>query len=155
LIFNAGRLVYSLAVGDFNNDHVQDLATTNDGPVQLGGGFSILLGNGNGTFGMPLHFELAGGFMGSIAMGDFNSDGNHDLILGTAGAFGTGLSVLVGNGNATFQPPVGVGLGSTDASFAIGLLSGDGRPDIAVGGCYVNAIDGCVDKVSVLINNTR
>ena len=81
LIFNAGRLVYSLAVGDFNNDHVQNLATTNDGPVQLGGGFSILLGNGNGSFGMPLHFELAGGFMGSIAMGDFNSDGNHDLIL--------------------------------------------------------------------------
>jgi hypothetical protein len=65
--------------------------------------------------------------------------------------------VLVGNGDATFQPPVDISVGITGASFAIGLLSGDGRPDIAVGGCAVQIIgDGeiCNDKVSVLINNT-
>jgi FG-GAP-like repeat len=82
LIFDAGGLTFSLAVGDFNDDHVQDLATAIDLPVQLSGGFSVLLGNGNGTFGMPLHFDLVGGFYGSIAVGDFNLDGIHDLTLG-------------------------------------------------------------------------
>ena len=86
--------LHLLLVGDFNNDHVQDLATTNDGPAQAGSGFSILLGNGNGTFGMPLHFELAGGFMGSIAMGDFKETAmekrtRHDSR--DSQCFGTGL----------------------------------------------------------------
>ena len=34
--------------------------------------------------------------------------------------------VLVGNGDVTIQWPVGVSLGSTDTSFAIGLLIRDG-----------------------------
>jgi FG-GAP-like repeat len=164
LIFNAGgsgpTTVYSLGAGDFNNDHVQDLAVGTDLPF---GGLSVLLGNGNGTFRMPSFFGLGSGYgIGSIAVGDFNSDGIHDLILGAAGPRSTGLWVLVGNGDATFQTPVNVGVGSSGASFAIGLLSGDGRPDIAVGGCVVAALadpirgDGyiCSDKVSVLINNT-
>ena len=46
---------------------------------------------------------------GSIAVGDFNSDGNHDLILGTALCGGASW-MLVGNGDATFQPPVTVGV---------------------------------------------
>ena len=62
--------------------------------------------------------------------------------------------MLVGNGDATFQPPVGVSVGVIGASFAIGLLSGDGRPDIAVGGCETTPIDTCIDKVSFLINTT-
>ena len=118
-------------------------------------GFSVLLGNGNGTFRMPSFFSLGvGGGIGSIAVGDFNSDGIHDLILGGAHPFSTGVGVLVGNGDATFQPPVDVSVGATGASFAIGLLSGDGRPDIAVGGCTTTPVDTCVNKVSVLINNT-
>ena len=66
--------------------------------------------------------------------------GLNDLILGTAHYLSGSLLVLVGNGDATFQPPVTVGVGTTGASFAIGLLSGDGRPDIAVGGCHVSRL---------------
>src|SRR4030095_6359772 len=96
LIFNTGgsgpvNAVYSLGVGDFNNDHVQDLAVGIDNPFA---GFSFLLGKGNGTFRMPSFFSLgAGGGIGAIAVGDFNSDGNHDLILGGAHPFSTGLWV--------------------------------------------------------------
>ena len=74
-------------------------------------------------------------------MGDFNNDGIHDLILGGASRFSTGVAVLVGNGDATLQPPVGVSVGVTGASFAIDPLSGDGRPDIAVGGCTITPSD--------------
>jgi hypothetical protein len=157
LIFDTGGpgSVHSLGVGDFNNDYVQDLVVSIDNIVPSGG-FSILLGNGNGTFRLPSFRrleEVAGVGVGSVAVGDFNSDGFDDLILGTAHHLSTGLWVLVGNRDATFQPPVDVRVGTTGASFAIGLLSGDGRPDIAVGGC-IPSPDNCVNRVSVLINNS-
>ena len=66
LIFDTGFSsglgdIYSVGVGDFNNDHVQDLAVGIDGLIAAGGltgGFSVLLGNGNGTFRTPSFFSL-------------------------------------------------------------------------------------------------
>src|ERR1043166_5851057 len=50
----AGSGPYASAVGDFNGDGKQDLAVTNLNTSSV----SILLGNGNGTFGAPTTFSV-------------------------------------------------------------------------------------------------
>ena len=95
--FSSGGGVYSVGVGDFNNDHVQDLAVGIDGGPGPASGFSVLLGNGNGTFRPPSFFSLGSiNGIASIAVGDFNNDGIHDLILGGASRFTTPVAVSGG-----------------------------------------------------------
>src|SRR5258705_9568763 len=55
-------------------------------------------------------------------------------------------SVLLGNGDGTFVAKVDYGTGSYPVSVAVGDVSGDGKPDLAVAnvGSY---------SVSVLLNN--
>ena len=50
--FRVGTLLYSVAVGDFNGDGKQDLATANGGSNNV----SVLLGNGAGSFSAATNF---------------------------------------------------------------------------------------------------
>ena len=139
----------SVAVGDFNGDHIQDLAL---GCHRF---FSprhvlVLLGNGNGTFRTGSNISVPAE---TVAVGDFNSDGIHDLAVGE-GDRGLGVSVLLGNGDGTFQPAVL--FVTTDAfSLAVGDFSGDGRPDIAAAGTNLSLGGNGYNRVTVLINNTQ
>jgi VCBS repeat protein len=67
----------AVAAADFNGDGIQDLAVSdsNSGQVLL----AILLGNGDGTFTATNTSPTVGLYPDSIAVGDFNSDGNPDL----------------------------------------------------------------------------
>jgi hypothetical protein len=94
-------------VGDFNGDGTPDLAVANyDGTV------SILLGKGDGTFQAAQSYLLGnpGDIYPSVAVGDFNGDGHTDIAVANsiytgAGNFDRGyVSVLLGNGDGTFQP---------------------------------------------------
>ena len=80
---------------DLNADGKIDLVVANDASL------SVLMGNGDGTFGAPTSYALLlssmGGF-GSVTAGDFNGDGKLDLAAGTTG----GISVLLGSGDGTF-----------------------------------------------------
>ena len=58
----------------------------------------------------------------------------------------SGVSVLLGNGDGTFQAAVDFGAGSEPRSVAVGDFNGDGKLDLAVANFISN--------VSVLINNT-
>src|SRR5213592_817094 len=77
----AGNGPYASAVGDFNGDGKQDLAVTNISTNSV----SILLGNGNGTFGAPATFPV-GSTPTSLAVGDFNGDGKQDLAVANLGS---------------------------------------------------------------------
>src|SRR5215510_8638865 len=148
--FGAGPDPVSVAVGDFNGDGVQDLVVANSGDFDSGN-ISVLLGNGDGTFQAAVNFG-AGNNPSSIAVGDFNGDGIQDLTV-AHGFFGSNsVSVLLGNGDGTFQEAVNFGAGIFPVSVAVGDFNGDGRPDLAVANDFFGIDPGLV---TVLINNTQ
>jgi len=73
----------------------------------------------------------------SMVSGDFNGDGNLDLVTGNFNypdQMGTAwnATVLLGNGDGTFQYAGNVPLGIPPAAMAVGSFTGDGRLDIVV-----------------------
>jgi hypothetical protein len=66
----------------------------------------------------------------NLASGDLNGDGRLDVV--TANYGGGSISVLMGNGNATFAPAVNYAAGSNPFGIGLGDLNGDGRLDVVV-----------------------
>ena len=166
----------SIAVGDFNNDGKLDLAVINQVPVKVGSEFkfyvSVLLGNGDGTFGPPppsdpaILTEIGAGTpcpsntnnlalcdRGVVVLaGDFNGDGKDDLLIVYFGnptgnnATNGKVGLFLSNGDGTFAAPTytTVGLGAING--AVGQLTSSGHLDVVV----VNREE---DSISVLLGN--
>jgi len=124
----------SVAVADFNGDHILDLAIADP----ESGNIDILLGNGDGTFRQgPVISGLA--FPGGIQKGDFNGDGKVDLAFLT-GVHSTVLNVLLGNGDGSFTPAMTFQLPGESAAIASADFNGDHRNDIVVADYLGNAV---------------
>jgi uncharacterized repeat protein (TIGR01451 family) len=137
----AGRLPNAVAAADFNHDGHQDLAVVNNFSGTGHGNVGVLLGRGDGTFGPQQTFATDNGPQ-SIAVADFNHDGNDDVVI--ANLFATNVGVLLGNGDGTFQPQQIFAAGANPWFVAVADFNGDQNPDLAV----VNEGD---DTVSVLL----
>jgi hypothetical protein len=132
------------AVADFNKDGKLDLACPGT-DANANPELAISLGNGDGTFALPMTMQLtggvgsvAGGIEGGIAAADFDGDGNPDIALfvfnSYSGIFygkgdGTFTSVDTGNG---LVPKDLINLAAGGTSIATDL-NGDGKPDILAG----------------------
>jgi hypothetical protein len=117
-----GSAPQSVAIGDFNRDGKQDLATVN----YYDNNVSIRLGDGNGGFSSSPNVTVGNGPY-SIAIGDFNGDGKQDFA--TAG--NDGVSIRLGDGNGGFSGSTNVAVGDGPISIAIGDFNGDGKQDFA------------------------
>jgi len=140
-----GPLDSSVLVADLTGSGFLDLVTANSGSDTV----SVLLGNGDGTF-QPQRTFAAGHGPVALAVADINGDGKPDLIVtdeGTQSDLGDTVSVLLGNGDGTFQPPQTFTVGGVPACVAAADVNGDGRPDIIT----ANYASG---TVSVLLNET-
>jgi len=94
-------------------------------------------------FGPRVSYTI-GGHHASVAIGDLNGDNDPDLVV--TNAFLGSVSVLMGNGDGTFQPQGDYATGDRPLSVAITDLDGDGGVDLVV----ANADS---DTVSILLGN--
>src|SRR6185437_16361513 len=95
-----------VAVGDFNSDGNLDVAIAGGGStVYPVSGVAVSLGNGDGTFTQAAQSPISlGQDLSAIVVGDFNGDGKLDLAVTDETA--NTVSVLLGNGDGTFQTPI-------------------------------------------------
>jgi hypothetical protein len=142
------------AVGDFNGDGKLDLAVS----VTTTAVVSVFLGNGDGTFQPQVPYAVEGGVQG-ITVGDVNNDGKLDIIAANECGNdpncrkGTN-SVLLGNGDGTFQPELSFFAGIFPLSVALGDFNHDGRPDVAVAlPCGTDQTCVSAGAVGVLLGN--
>src|SRR6516162_3698232 len=113
-----------------------DLVVANNGSSN---DVSVLLGNGDGTFQAAVSYPAGSGPF-YVAVADLGN-GTQDLIVadsnsGTAGV----ISVLIGNGDGTFQAAHTYAAGNAPRAIAVGDFDGNGTLDLAVGNYSGNNI---------------
>jgi hypothetical protein len=127
-VYGAG----SLMVADFDADGKLDLATS----------YSVLRGNGDGTFQPAQSFPEPSW---EVNAADLNGDDVLDIV-GTISNRSEDLTIFLGNGDGGFGPPITTAVGSIAGSFVVADLNADGRPDAATADVDSN-------RVAVLLND--
>ena len=146
-----GTVVDQFTIGDLNGDHIPDVVAINSA-INMFGTISVLLGDGAGGFNSPVTYPVGGAVPVWSAIADFNHDGKPDIAVSLAGS-ANAISVLLGNGDGTFQSAINYPVGSSPQGIALGDVNGDGQVDIV-------SADECGDDpacragaVSVLLGN--
>jgi Bacterial Ig-like domain (group 3)/FG-GAP-like repeat len=129
------RNTSALTLGDFTNDGKLDLVL---------GTLEVWPGKGNGTFGTPVPFGLRGSITSDSYWypqlnGDFDGDGNLDLLFAT--------TIYLGNGDGTFRTRERLAMNIITAAGAADM-DGNGSLDLVVSRNYA-------DDVNVLFTRTK
>lgn len=148
----------SLAIGDLNNDGINDIIAASNHSV---GTVSMLFAKSGGGFSPSVTRSAGQNYPNYVAIGDLNGDGKNDFLTsgnnGTYNAVTVGFSNTANNFNLAF-----FGAGSYINSVAIGDLNNDGTNDIAVTNqshntvsvLLANGIGGFITKVAYAVGNT-
>ena len=127
----------AIAVGDFNGDHIQDVAIWGASSITGNTQVTIYFGNGTGgftagsTYTAPNSNDWEPG-PNSLVAADVNGDGILDLVALTPY---NGVYVFLGIGNGTFQAAVNYATVNTvggNGALAVADVNGDGLPDLAI-----------------------
>ena len=136
--YATGTQPESVAVGDLNNDGKPDIVT---GDV-TSSTVSVLLGNGDGTFGIASTIGVLK-VPTSVAIGDVTHDSMPDIVVSNRL---DGAVTLVENiGEGLLETTVSYGIGGSPDRIVLADVSGDGFPDVVIN-------DISSDVLSVLIS---
>jgi len=123
---SGGLDTYSIANGDFNNDGILDLVTINTSTL------SFYAGTGSGGFASPVSQSIPEN-LGQVFAADVTGDGKLDLVIGgSPSALNQNVTILLGNGDGTFQPGTNIKLDGEAQFITMADFNGDHIPDIAV-----------------------
>ena len=155
-----GEYTQGIAIADVNGDGKPDLLAANRtrSPSRLPpGNIGVLLGNGDGTF-QPVVTYDAGGYGSSVAVADLNGDRKPDLVVANQfndnpNYYNGSVSVLLGNGNGTFQSALSYGPGGNMPIAAVAAdVNGDGKPDLVLANECSSTTNCNYGAIGVLIN---
>jgi large repetitive protein len=134
----------NVTVADVNHDGKPDLVIAVSSPFlgnSSSGQMSVVLGRGNGGFQPPRSYASGGIDASSVAVGDFNGDGNLEVVVANRCLAGPdclntpnngALSVLLQRGGRFLAPPEYASPDCDAHAVAVGDFNGDGNPDLAV-----------------------
>jgi hypothetical protein len=134
--FPAGNRPYAVAVADFDEDGILDLATANNAAA---GAYTVLIGQGSGGvwsggFEAPVGYTV-GSLPVSIVARDFDENGITDLAVTSNGSASVSIALgqgVDGVGDGTFAAPVNLAVGSSPVALATADFNEDGILDLAV-----------------------
>ncbi len=143
--FATGASPNSVAMGDLDGDGKPDLAVANVNSNNV----SVLRNTSSvgsitaGSFAPKVDFAT-GALPNSVAIGDLDGDGKHDLAVSNINS--NNVSVLRNTSSAgsitagSFAPKVDFATGVQPYSVTIGDLDGDGKPDLAAANSVSNTV---------------
>jgi hypothetical protein len=134
--FDVGRYPRSLVIGDFNKDADADLAVGT-------GWVSVALGSAGNRFRAPRTFPVRAG---PLSQGDFNSDGQLDLVAVAEDR----VVILTADGRGGLHPAIRFPILEAANAVAVGDFDRDGKPDVVLVShdIYENG------NVALLVNTT-
>ena len=136
-----GLCFSNVAWGDYNNDNYLDILMTGCDDFQCSHFISkIFRNNGDNSFSEQLNTNLTGVAGGYSTWGDYDNDGDLDILLsGTIGNFINISKIYRNNGDNTFTDQNDITLtGVTDGSGIWGDYDNDGDLDAFLSGCEVD-----------------
>jgi hypothetical protein len=139
---NGSNSAAEFFINDFNNDGYKDFAVTSSN------GINLFNNNGTGTFSITTISTY--GYPGAISGGDFNNDGNTDLVVSypknVTSLIGNMVRIFIGNGNGTFNFLSNINISATADKFIVKDFDKNGALDI------VCSMDACV---GILFGNNQ
>ncbi len=121
--YTPGGYVLGMPTADVNGDAKLDLVLL--GYANNSPNLTLMLGNGDGSFGSPTVF-FQGPMSPPVVLADFNGDHRPDVAVLLNGEVG----IFLNNGNGTFASPASYFVGNSPTSFVTGDFNNDGKMDI-------------------------
>ena len=144
-----GAYPQSITSADLNNDGKIDIATSNNSSL------SIALGNGIGGFSVNT-FNGAGDYR-FITTGDFNSDGNLDLVLRSGN--GNVTMLLLGDGSGTYSVNTNFDYQANSESSGLSVVAADfnadGKMDLATSNFYSGSVSVILGRIKIATTQTN